>query len=71
MRHVAYALAVALLLAIPFAASVSAETILEGRLFGQHVSDMAPLHPRTHGQLFGECVMEMALTGECSHHEGM
>ena len=65
MRHVAYAVAVALLLSIPFATSVNAE------IFGQHVSAMAPDHATAHGRLFGECVMEMATTGECTHHEGM
>ena len=41
----------------------------EGRDFGQHVSGMAPEHAILHGALFGECVSEMALNGECPHHE--
>ena len=39
-----------------------------GRQFGEHVSGMAPEHPKMHGRLFGECVSELAITGECSHH---
>lgn len=42
---------------------------LEGRAFGEHVSGMAPEHAILHGALFGECVSEMAITGECPHHE--
>ena len=41
----------------------------EGRTFGQHVSGMAPEHAILHGALFGECVSEMAVTGECPHHD--
>jgi hypothetical protein len=50
-------------------ASVSAPAALEGRQFGQHVSGMAPEHPRLHGSLFGECVSELAITGDCPHHD--
>lgn len=78
MRHVAYAVAVALLLTVPLAASVSAEMMSmnaemmpEGGLFGLHVAGMAPEHATAHGRDFGECVSEMAITGECTHHEGM
>lgn len=41
-----------------------------GRVFGEHVSDMAPEHPKMHGVLFGDCVSELAVTGQCSHHLG-
>lgn len=44
-------------------------TAPEGRAFGEHVSGMAPEHAILHGALFGECVSEMAITGECPHHE--
>lgn len=48
----------------------SAQTTIEGRQLGQHVSGMAPEHPLLHGRLFGECVSELAITGECPHdHE--
>lgn len=40
-----------------------------GRPFGEHVSGMAPEHPRMHGSQFGECVSDMAITGECPHHD--
>lgn len=40
-----------------------------GRAFGEHVSGMAPEHPRMHGRHFGECVSDMATTGECPHHD--
>ena len=43
-------------------------TALEGRAFGEHVSGMAPEHAILHGALFGECVSEMAITGDCPHH---
>jgi len=70
MRYVAYIFVTAISFTIPFAASVSAE-ILDDSLFGQHVSDMAPAHPQTHGQLFAECVVALATTGDCPHHEEM
>ena len=44
-------------------------TSLEGRAFGEHVSGMAPEHAILHGVLFGECVSEMAITGDCPHHD--
>lgn len=47
----------------------SAQAPTGGRRFGEHVSGMAPEHPRTHGRLFGECVSEMATTGLCPHHD--
>jgi hypothetical protein len=40
-----------------------------GPAFGQHVSGMAPDHPKEHGRLFGECVSAMAQGAECDHHE--
>jgi hypothetical protein len=42
-----------------------------GPAFGQHVSGMAPEHPKEHGRLFGECVSAMAQGAECDHHEMM
>jgi hypothetical protein len=48
----------------------AAQTTLEGRAFGQHVSSMAPEHPLLYGRMFGECVSEVAITGQCPHdHE--
>lgn len=41
-----------------------------GRAFGEHVSGMAPVHPRMHGRLFGNCVSQLATTGDCAHHSG-
>jgi hypothetical protein len=50
--------------------TASTQAGIEGRQFGQHVSGMAPEHPLLHGVLFGECVSELAITGECPHdHE--
>jgi hypothetical protein len=40
----------------------------DGNEFGEHVSGMAPEHPKDHGQEFGECVSTMAQTGDCPHH---
>lgn len=40
-----------------------------GPAFGQHVSGMAPEHPKGHGRMFGQCVSAMARTGQCPHHE--
>lgn len=48
--------------------SSSMPTPHDGRAFGQHVSGMAPEHPRDHGgALFGECVSALATTGDCPH----
>ena len=74
-----------LLLCLPLAAPLQAQdaaseppaapqapqpkTSPEGRAFGEHVSGMAPEHAILHGALFGECVSEMAITGECPHHD--
>jgi hypothetical protein len=30
---------------------------------------MTPEHAILHGALFGECVSELAITGECPHHD--
>ena len=38
-----------------------------GRGFGEHVSQMAPEHPKDHGVMFGECVSEMAIGDDCEH----
>lgn len=52
------------------APTLTPQTTLEGRGLGQHVSGMmAPEHAILHGELFGECVSELAITGEeCEHH---
>lgn len=47
--------------------SVSTQTAIEGPALGQHVSGHAPEHPLEQGQLFGECVSELAITGTCPH----
>jgi hypothetical protein len=49
--------------------TTNGQTTLQGREFGQHVSGMAPEHPKAHGRHFGECVSELAMTGVCPHHE--
>ncbi|OGA59940.1 MAG: hypothetical protein A3G81_25885 [Betaproteobacteria bacterium RIFCSPLOWO2_12_FULL_65_14] len=37
---------------------------------GEHVSSVTPEHPLAERELFGECVSELAITGECPHeHE--
>lgn len=37
---------------------------------GEHVSSVAPEHPLAERELFGECISELAITGECPHeHE--
>lgn len=47
----------------------SAQAPLGGRAFGEHVSGMAPEHPLEHGgQMFGQCVSEMAITGQMCEH---
>ena len=35
---------------------------------GEHVSSIAPEHPREDGAMFGQCVSTMATTGECPGH---
>jgi hypothetical protein len=35
----------------------------DGPGLGHHVSQMAPDHPRAHGQMFGDCVSTMARGG--------
>ncbi|MEW6688868.1 MAG: hypothetical protein AB1452_07215 [Pseudomonadota bacterium] len=45
------------------------QSVPDGRQFGEHVSSMAPEHPLLHGVLFGDCVSEMAIAGECPHHD--
>lgn len=39
-----------------------------GPVFGQHISAMAPGHPREHGAAFGACVSAMASGTNCEHH---
>lgn len=63
MHEVFVRLAIALTLAIPFAAlSHIAVTDL-----GRHVAGVAPAHPLMDGAQFGECVSELATTGLCPH----
>lgn len=82
MRRLAVLLAAsifpALLLSAPVSAQTttaqstpppSTQTTIEGRALGEHVSDHAPEHPLDQGQLFGDCVSELALTGTCPHEE--
>ena len=45
------------------------QTTIEGRAFGEHVSGHAPEHPLEQGQLFGDCVAELAITGTCPHDD--
>jgi hypothetical protein len=48
----------------------AAQNASQGRGIGEHVSSVAPEHPLADGRLFGECVSELAITGECPHmHE--
>lgn len=39
-----------------------------GNAFGEHVSGMAPEHPKELGAEFGKCVSTMARTGTCPDH---
>lgn len=42
----------------------------EARKIGEHVSSVTPEHPLAERELFGECISELAITGECPHeHE--
>ncbi len=52
------ALAAALVFLLPMA---TAQNI------GSHVTGVTPEHPLDEGRLFGECIAELALTGECLH----
>lgn len=49
------------------AQTTSTQTTEAGRQTGEHVSSVAPEHPKEEGALFGECVSELAITGECPH----
>ena len=61
--------AVVLLLTSLMVVPAFAQTIAPGggNAFGEHVSGMAPEHPRDHGLDFGKCVSTMAQTGVCPH----
>ena len=80
MRRPALFFAAALQLTVPFAAIAQTQTTSttqtttqasgEPGQIGEHVSGVAPEHPREEGADFGECVSELAITGECPHeHE--
>jgi hypothetical protein len=48
----------------------AAQVVSQSRGIGAHVSSVAPEHPLMDGRHFGECVSELAITGECPHmHE--
>ena len=70
MRRIVVVAAMVLTLAVFGGGTGGAETIspADGNAFGQHVASMAPEHPQDHGQLFGECVGSLAVTGTCPHH---
>lgn len=69
MSRLMATLAVIMLMTGLMVAPAFAETVAPGggSAFGEHVSSMAPEHPRDHGGEFGECVSTMARTGSCSH----
>jgi hypothetical protein len=64
-------LALVVLINIIGVGAIAAEPITPGggSAFGNHVASMAPGHPQSHGQMFGECVSTMATTGVCPHHQ--
>ena len=70
MSRLMAALAVVVMMMGLMVAPAFAETVAPGggSAFGEHVSSMAPEHPRDHGREFGECVSTMARTGTCPHH---
>jgi len=49
--------------------SASTQSTIEGPALGEHVSGHAPEHPLEQGQLFGDCVAELAITGTCPHDD--
>lgn len=53
----------------PSTQTTSTQTTIEGRALGEHVSGHAPEHPLEQGQLFGECVSELAIRGTCPHDD--
>jgi hypothetical protein len=64
--------AVVLLMTVLMVVPALAQTVAPGggSAFGEHVSSMAPEHPRDHGRDFGKCVSTMATmaqTGLCPH----
>jgi hypothetical protein len=69
-RLLAIVVMVLLMTALVSAGAFAQEEVAPGggNEFGEHVSSMAPEHPKDHGQEFGECVSTMAQTGDCPHH---
>ncbi len=49
--------------------TLATQTTTQGGQVGEHVSSMTPEHALMHGALFGECVSQFAITGECPHDE--
>ena len=49
--------------------TLTTQTTTQGGQVGEHVSSMTPEHALMHGALFGECVSQFAITGECPHDE--
>jgi len=69
MSRLVAIVAVVLLMTVLMVVPAFAQTVAPGgsNAFGEHVSSMAPEHPRDHGREFGECLSTMARTGVCSH----
>lgn len=72
-RALITSLALAALLAIGGVSAASADMVVPSADFGAHVSMMAteghPLPSQHGGQMFGDCVSTMALTGTCPDME--
>lgn len=70
MSRLVAIVAMVLLMTVLMVVPAFAQTVAPGGgdAFGEHVSSMAPEHPRDHGREFGECVSSMAQTGTCPHH---
>lgn len=45
----------------------AAQTTLQDPGVGEHVSSVAPEHPLSERRHFGECVVEIAMGGDCPH----
>ena len=67
IRTAAVAFALSASLTIPLAAQASEPAPGGGSAFGQHVSSMAPEHPREFGAQFGACVSLIARGLPCGH----
>lgn len=46
-----------------------AQTTAQDAGIGEHVSSVSPEHPLAHRRDFGECVVEIAMGGDCPHEE--